>query len=237
MRDAQRLSFYFIWYSVLMDVKMRTEWKVLLKEELEKPYVTELLEKVRGEYLKNPVFPVPSRIFRALELVEPKEVRVVILGQDPYHTPGVADGLAFSTLPNNRIPPSLQNIFKEIETEYGAVNKNPDLTRWAKQGVLLLNASLSVRTGEANSHAEYGWHTFTDAIIEKLSLTQEHIVFLLWGAFAGKKETLIDKEKHLVLKSTHPSPLSAYKGFFGNNHFIQTNTYLAEHGRKVVDWR
>lgn len=221
-----------------MDVTMRTEWKVLLKEELTKPYFTELSEKVRGEYLNHPVFPHPSRIFRALELVDPKEVRVVILGQDPYHTPGVADGLAFSTLPNNRIPPSLQNIFKEIEQEFGEVcTKNPDLTRWAEQGVLLLNASLSVRTGEANSHAEYGWHTFTDAIIEKLSYTQEHIVFLLWGAFASKKESLIDKKKHLVLKSVHPSPLSAHKGFFGNNHFIQTNEYLAKHGRKVVDWR
>lgn len=215
---------------------MRTEWKALLKEELIKPYFKKLSEKVRSEYLEQPVLPPPSCIFRAFELVTPETVRVVIIGQDPYHTPGVADGLAFSTHSENNVPPSLQNIFKEIESEYGTVNKDPNLTRWATQGVLLLNASLSVRAGEANSHAEYGWHVFTDAIITQLSQTQEHIVFLLWGAFAGKKEILIDKEKHLVLKSAHPSPLSAHKGFLGNNHFIQANTYLAQHGEKEIQW-
>lgn len=221
-----------------VNVKMAETWKKLLEEEFEKPYFKELAEKVRGEYLKGPVFPHPSRVFRAFELVAPEEVRVVILGQDPYHTPGVADGLAFSTLPDNSIPPSLQNMFKEIESEFGiSVHRNPDLTRWAQQGVLLLNASLSVRSGQANSHADYGWHTFTDAVISAISRTQEHGVFLLWGAFAGKKEDLIDWTKHLILKSAHPSPLSASRGFFDNNHFKTANEYLKEHGRGEIDWR
>ena len=222
------------------NVKIAPEWKGLLEEEFEKPYFKELSVKVRNEYLKGVVFPHPSRVFRAFELVKPKDVRVVILGQDPYHTPGVADGLAFSTLPKNRIPPSLQNMFKEIDSEFGtgyAKKNDPDLTRWAQQGVLLLNASLSVRSGEANSHADYGWHAFTDATIAALSKTQEHIVFLLWGAFAGKKDDLIDWEKHVVLQSPHPSPLSASRGFFGNNHFKLANEYLKEHNRGEINWR
>lgn len=218
-------------------VHIADEWKKLLSTEFEKQYFQELSEKVRGEYLAGPVFPHPSKVFRAFELVKPEEVKVVILGQDPYHTPGVADGLAFSSLSNNRIPPSLLNMFKEIEDEFGITcEKNPDLTRWAKQGVLLLNASLSVRSGEANSHADYGWHTFTDAVIQTISNTQEHVVFMLWGAFAGKKEDLIDWEKHLTLTSPHPSPLSASRGFFGNNHFKLANEYLKEHGRSEIDW-
>jgi len=217
---------------------MPVAWKVLLQEEFEKPYFQQLSERVRNEYLEKTVFPHPTNIFRAFEIKEPRAVKVVILGQDPYHTPGVADGLAFSTLPQNTIPPSLQNIFKEIENEFGvACNKNPDLTRFATQGVLLLNASLSVRSGEANSHSEYGWHTFTDAIISALSKRHEHIVFLLWGSFAGKKEVLIDSSKHLILKSPHPSPLSAYRGFFGNNHFTLANEYLKKHGRTEINWR
>lgn len=220
------------------EVKIALEWKSLLKEEFEKQYFKELSEKVRNEYLKVPVFPPPSNVFRAFELVKPEEVKVVILGQDPYHTPGVADGLAFSSKPGNRVPPSLQNIFKEIAHEFGSVpSDDPDLTRWARQGVLLLNASLSVRSGEANSHADYGWHTFTDAVIRALSEKEEHVVFMLWGAFAGKKEELIDWEKHLVLTSPHPSPLSASRGFFGNNHFKLANEYLEKHGRMPINWR
>lgn len=223
---------------VAENVKISKEWKKLLEAEFEKPYFRELTKKVRGEYLKGPVFPHPSRVFRAFELVKPEEVRAVILGQDPYHTPGVADGLAFSTLPDNPIPPSLLNIFKEIEAEFGITcEKNPDLTRWAQQGVLLLNASLSVKSGQANSHADYGWHTFTDAVISAVSSTREHVVFLLWGAFAGKKEDLIDWTKHLVLKSPHPSPLSASKGFFGNNHFKLANEYIKKHEYKEINWR
>lgn len=220
------------------DVHIAPKWKALLETEFAKPYFSELSDRVRSEYLKGPVFPHPSRVFRAFELVSPSDVRVVILGQDPYHTPGVADGLAFSTIPGNRVPPSLQNIFKEIESEFGApCNKSPDLERWARQGVLLLNASLSVRSGEANSHADYGWHTFTDAVIHALSESQEHVVFMLWGSFARKKSALIDSSKHLILESAHPSPLSAHNGFFGNGHFKLANDYLVAHGRSLIEWR
>ncbi len=219
------------------DVHIAPKWKALLETEFAKPYFSELSDRVRSEYLKGPVFPHPSRVFRAFELVSPSDVRVVILGQDPYHTPGVADGLAFSTIPGNRVPPSLQNIFKEIESEFGApCNKSPDLERWAKQGVLLLNASLSVRSGEANSHAEYGWHTFTDAVIHALSESQEHVVFMLWGSFARKKSALIDSSKHLILESAHPSPLSAHNGFFGNGHFKKANEYLKKHSKPEIQW-
>jgi uracil-DNA glycosylase len=221
-----------------MDVKIAPAWKKLLEAEFERPYFQELSEKVRKEYLAGPVFPHPSRVFRAFELTKPENVKVVILGQDPYHTPGVADGLAFSSLPGNRVPPSLQNMFKEIESEFGYVcTQSPDLTRWAKQGVLLLNASLSVRASEANSHQNYGWHVFTDAVIRAISETQHHVVFMLWGMFAGKKADLIDKEKHLILMSPHPSPLSASRGFFGNNHFTYANEYLKKHQRSEIDWR
>ncbi len=220
------------------DVKMAPEWKKLLDKEFTKPYFRELAERVRGEYLKGSVFPHPARVFRTFELTKPEDVRVVILGQDPYHTPGVADGLAFSSLPDNPIPPSLQNIFKEIEKEFGITcDKNPDLTRWARQGVLLLNASLSVKAGQANSHADFGWHVFTDAAISAISEKCAHVVFMLWGAFAGNKENSIDFAKHLVLKSPHPSPLSAHRGFFGNGHFKKANEYLSSHGRGEVDWR
>ncbi len=220
------------------DVKIAPEWKALLSEEFSKPYFASLRERVRKEYLQGAVFPHPSKVFRAFELVKPEDIRVVILGQDPYHTPGVADGLAFSSLPENPIPPSLQNIFKEIENEFGIeCEHSPDLTRWARQGVLLLNASLSVGAGEANSHTDFGWHDFTDAVISAISREEKSVVFLLWGAFAGKKDERIDWTKHLILKSPHPSPLSAHRGFFGNGHFKQANDYLREHGRGEIDWR
>ncbi|MEK7063287.1 MAG: uracil-DNA glycosylase [Patescibacteria group bacterium] len=219
------------------DVKIAPEWRLLLEEEFGKPYFVELSSAVREEYLKGPVFPHPSRVFRAFELVKPSEVRVVILGQDPYHTPGVADGLAFSTVPPSPVPPSLQNIFKEIAAEFGTPpSRDPNLTRWAEQGVLLLNASLSVRSGQANSHADMGWHLFTDAAIAAISHTQEHVVFMLWGAFARKKAVLIDASKHLALESAHPSPLSAHNGFLGNGHFKLANDYLTQNGRSPIDW-
>lgn len=217
-------------------VKIRAEWEALLKTEFEKQYFKTLSEKVRNEYLAGPVFPNPKYVFRAFDLVAPQDVRVVILGQDPYHTPGVADGLAFSTLPNNPVPPSLQNIFKELRAEGFDTKNDPDLTRWAKQGVLLLNASLSVRSGEANSHADYGWHQFTDTVIRAISEQEKHVVFMLWGSFAGRKEELVDTSKHLVLMSAHPSPLSAHRGFLGNNHFTLANDYLAAHSRSPIDW-
>ena len=220
------------------DVRIADEWKKLLVAEFEKPYFQELASKVRAEYLARKVFPQPQRVFRAFDLVKPDDVRVVIIGQDPYHTPGVADGLAFSSLPGNAVPPSLSNIFSEIENEFGVpCKRDPDLTRWANQGVLLLNASLSVRSGQANSHSDLGWHVFTDAVIEIVSRTQQHVVFMLWGSFAGKKDVLIDRSRHLILRSPHPSPLSASRGFFGNGHFKLANDYLEKHGRKAIDWR
>lgn len=218
-------------------IQLSDEWKSLLQDEFEKKYFKTLTSKVKQEYLKESIFPHPKNIFRAFDLVNPSKVRVVILGQDPYHTPGVADGLAFSTNSENKVPPSLLNIFKEIQDEFGGtLSADPDLARWATQGVLLLNASLSVRSGNANSHAEYGWHLFTDAVITKLSENHEHIVFLLWGTFARNKATLIDWQKHFVLQSPHPSPLSAHKGFFGNGHFKMTNDYLKKRGYKQIDW-
>lgn len=218
------------------NVKIHEAWKQLLKPEFQKPYFTELSDRVRQEYLQETVFPHPRHVFRAFDLVKPNDVRVVILGQDPYHTPGVADGLAFSTLPGNPVPPSLQNIFKELRAEGFNTKDDPNLERWAKQGVLLLNASLSVRSGEANSHADYGWHHFTDAVIKTLSDRESHIVFMLWGNFARKKASLIDATKHLVLESAHPSPLSAHNGFLGNNHFKNANEYLVKNGRSPIDW-
>lgn len=224
-----------------MNVKISDHWKRLLVDEFSKDYFSSLTEKVRKEYLEGKVFPLPKNIFRAFDMCAPSAIKVVILGQDPYHTPGVADGLAFSTLPGNPVPPSLQNIFKEIQEEYKdeygtPINKDPDLTRWAEQGVLLLNASLSVKSGVANSHADYGWHQFTDAVIKAISENTEHVVFLLWGSFAGRKDELIDQEKHLVLKSPHPSPLSANRGFFGNGHFRKANEYLKQHNRTGITW-
>lgn len=216
-------------------------WKPLLAAELEKEYFKYVRTAVRDAYATQSIFPEQKNLFRALALCPPEKIKVVILGQDPYHTPGVADGLAFSTLPKNKIPPSLLNIFKEVASEYGAdnsvsVNRDPDLTRWATQGVLLLNASLSVRSGEANSHADFGWHIFTDAIISTISHEREHVVFILWGAFAGKKVGLIDQRKHLVLTAVHPSPLSAHRGFFGCGHFKTANEYLKVHGLEEIVW-
>jgi uracil-DNA glycosylase len=167
----------------------------------------------------------------------PADVRVVILGQDPYHTPGVADGLAFSSIEGNPVPPSLLNIYKEIESEFScSCPRTPDLTRWAEQGVLLLNASLTVRSGEANSHADIGWHEFTDAVIRIIGEKEEHVVFMLWGNYARQKRVLIDSDKHLILESPHPSPLAAHRGFFGNNHFKKANQYLLEKGRGQIVW-
>ncbi len=212
------------------------KWSNLLRDEFDKPYSKELFTKVRSAYGADEVFPSQQNLFRAFELCVPKDVRVVILGQDPYHTLGVADGLAFSSGGENLIPPSLRNIYKEIKSEYGSCPNDPDLTRWAKQGVLLLNVTLTVRSGEANSHADIGWHEFTDAVIRKLSEDEDHIVFMLWGNFAQKKRTLIDESKHLILESVHPSPLSAHRGFLGNSHFKKANEYLTTQGRGSVDW-
>jgi uracil-DNA glycosylase len=219
------------------DVKIAPTWEPLLEGEFMKPYFIALRKKVREAYISTKVFPKPTQMFRAFELCAPEHVRVVILGQDPYHTPGVADGLAFSSFPQNPVPPSLLNIYKEIETEFGVqCPRNPDLSNWAEQGVLLLNASLTVESGVANSHADFGWHQFTDAVIRTISHEEEHVVFMLWGSFARIKRELIDENKHLILESAHPSPLSAYKGFFGNNHFKMANEYLWEWDKGEIVW-
>ena len=221
----------------MSEINIAPQWEALLREEFEKPYFSTLRQKVRMAYLHKKIFPLPKNVFRAFDLCMPSDVRVVILGQDPYHTPGVADGLAFSSVPGNPIPPSLQNIYKEIEAEFGSsCVKSPDLTHWAEKGVLLLNASLTVESGIANSHSDIGWHEFTDAVMRILSDTQEHNVFILWGNYARAKRSLIDHEKHLVLESAHPSPLSVYKGFSGNGHFREANAYLTENGRGEIHW-
>lgn len=218
-------------------VRIAPAWLPLLEREFEQPYFIALRAKVREAYLLRRVCPKPANMFRAFELCVPTAVKVVILGQDPYHTPGVADGLAFSSFPGNPVPPSLENTYKEIEAEFGCpVERTPDLTRWAKQGVLLLNASLTVEEGRANSHIDFGWHTFTDAVIGVISRECTHVVFLLWGNYARQKQSLIDVTKHCILESPHPSPLSAYKGFFGNNHFKNANTFLELNGRGWIDW-
>ena len=219
------------------EIKISPAWEPLLREEFAKAYFRQLREKVRAAYLAGRAFPPPARIFRAFDLCPPERIKVVILGQDPYHTPGVADGLAFSSFPTNPIPPSLLNVYKEIEAEFGCrCPRAPDLTHWAEQGVLLLNASLTVQAGAANSHVDYGWHEFTDAVIRIVSRQCEHVVFLLWGSFARQKKGLIDASRHLVLESPHPSPLSAHKGFFGNGHFKRANDYLEREGRGGIAW-
>lgn len=218
------------------EIKISPEWGELLFKEFTKSYFVELWEKAQKPFFSKNIFPHPANIFRALNMCAPKEVRVVILGQDPYHTPGVADGLAFSSPEGNPVPPSLRNIFKEIEREYGSCPQTPDLSSWAKQGVLLLNATLTVEAGKANSHVAFGWHEFTDTVIRLLSDKEQHIVFLLWGNSARQKNTLIDASKHLILESAHPSPLSSYKGFLGNGHFKKANEYLEKQGRRSIDW-
>ena len=219
------------------DIKMEPSWKETLKTEFEKPYFKELTEFVRGEYLSAKVFPPPKFIFHAFELTPFDKVKVIILGQDPYHGDGQAHGLCFSVPEDTEMPPSLKNIYIEIVGEFGGkVPRYGNLEHWAKQGVLLLNATLTVRAHTAGSHQGKGWETFTDAVIKTLSEKKEHLVFLLWGNYAKKKSELIDWEKHRVLESAHPSPFSAANGFFGCKHFSQANAYLATHGQEPIKW-
>lgn len=220
-----------------MQVSIEDSWKKALAAEFKKDYFTNLANSVRKSYLNSTVYPPPKSVFNAFSLCPLPKVKVVILGQDPYHGPGQAHGLSFSVPEGERIPPSLRNIYKEIETDLGkAIPSSGNLERWAKQGVLLLNATLTVEKSRPNSHQTLGWEFFTDAAIKAVSQKQDHVVFLLWGKFAQNKESLIDQDKHLVLKAPHPSPFSADRGFFGCKHFSQTNQYLEKQGQKAIDW-
>lgn len=221
----------------MMDVKIENSWKTQLQNEFEKDYFIKLTGYVRDEYKKYRVYPNGSMIFNAFNRCPFDDVRVVILGQDPYHEPGQAHGLCFSVPEGISLPPSLQNIFKEIESDMGyKPYQDGNLERWAKQGVLLLNATLTVRAHQAGSHQNKGWESFTDTVIHKLAEEKSGLVFILWGSYAQKKGSFIDGNKHLVLRSVHPSPLSAYNGFFGNHHFSKTNEWLIARGQKPIDW-
>lgn len=221
-----------------MGVKIESSWKEVLKEEFEKEYFKNLTEFVRNEYSGNtPIYPPARLIFNAFDHCPFDKVKVVILGQDPYHGAGQANGLCFSVNRGIQFPPSLMNIFKEISSDTGApIPQDGDLTRWSDQGVLLLNATLTVRAAQAGSHQRRGWEEFTDAAIRQLASLRENIVFILWGSYAQKKGAFIERAKHLVLTSPHPSPLSAYQGFFGNHHFSKANQYLTEHGKAPIIW-
>ncbi len=223
-----------------MNVKIEQSWKEALAAEWEKPYFAELASFVRSRYCSNTVYPPAGRIFAAFEGCPFDKVKVVIIGQDPYHGPGQANGYCFSVNPGIQLPPSLVNIYKEMLSDVGAPGQpmpvSGDLGYLASQGVLLLNATLTVDAHQAASHQGHGWETFTDAVIESINHGRENVVFLLWGSYAIRKGALIDRSRHLVLTSPHPSPLSAHRGFFGNHHFSQANAYLAAHGKEPVKW-
>lgn len=220
-----------------MNVKIEQSWKNALSAEFDKDYFIKLTDFVRGEYLSGKtIYPEPKNIFNAFNLCPLNDVKVVIIGQDPYHEPGQAHGLCFSVLPPTSNPPSLQNIYKEIEADTGKKSvTNGDLTYWAQQGVLLLNSTLTVQAHLAASHAGRGWEQFTDAVI-RATASRDNIVYMLWGSYAQKKASIVDASKNLILKSAHPSPLSAYRGFFGNHHFSQANNYLIQHNKTPIDW-
>lgn len=220
-----------------MEVQIEESWKKKLADEFEKPYFEQLTEFVRNAYRTSTVYPEGKNIFNAFYHTPFDKVKVVIIGQDPYHGPNQAHGLCFSVQDGVKVPPSLVNIYKEIEAETGkAAPASGNLTHWADQGVFLLNATLTVEAGKAASHQGKGWEEFTDAVIKKLSDEGENIVFLLWGSPAQKKGRFIDRTKHLVLESPHPSPLSAYRGFLGNGHFNRTNEYLTAHELTPINW-
>lgn len=221
-----------------MDVRMESTWKQQLAPEFEKPYFKVLTDFVRAEYASHTCYPPGSQIFRAFDLCPFPQVKVVIIGQDPYHEPRQAHGLCFSVADGVAFPPSLQNVFKEIHDDVGApIPQSGDLTRWATQGVLLLNATLTVRAHQAASHQRHGWEQLTDAAIHALSTQRENLVFMLWGGYARSKAALIDTSRHLVLQCVHPSPLSANRGgWFGNHHFSLCNRYLQQHGQNPIVW-
>lgn len=221
-----------------MNVKIEESWKKVLHQEFDKPYFKQITEHLKTEKAQGKIiYPPGPLIFNAFLQTPFDEVKVVILGQDPYHGPGQAMGLSFSVQDGVQPPPSLVNIFKELHSDIGmAIPNTGNLTPWAQQGVLLLNASLTVRAGEPMSHSKIGWHHFTDTVIEKVSALKENVVFLLWGKFAQQKEEMIDTKKHHILKAAHPSPLSANNGFFGCRHFSKTNAFLSKKGLDPIDW-
>jgi uracil-DNA glycosylase len=221
-----------------MDVKIESGWKNRLRSEFEKEYFVRLTGFIKDEYRNSKIYPPGALIFNAFDVCPFEKVRAVIIGQDPYHGPGQAHGLCFSVKDGVEFPPSLINIFKEIESDMGIPQPSSgDLTRWARQGVLLLNATLTVRAHQAGSHQKKGWEEFTDYVIKILNSEKKNIVFFLWGSYAQKKGESIDRSRHLVLESVHPSPLSASKGFFGNRHFSRCNDYLVSNGIEPIDWR
>lgn len=218
-------------------IRIHPSWREALASEFSAPYFSALTEFVRAEYSAGTCYPPAGEIFAAFDRCPFSEVKVVLLGQDPYHGAGQAEGLCFSVRDGVLPPPSLQNIFKELHDDLGVpVPTSGSLRRWADQGVLLLNATLTVRAGAAGSHQGRGWETFTDAAIRALSSQREHLVFLLWGAYAGRKAALIDRSRHCILTAPHPSPLSAYRGFFGSHPFSQANAYLVAHGLQPISW-
>ncbi len=220
-----------------MEVKTAESWRKYLEKEFQQPYFADLVIFVKEAYRQHKVYPPAKEIFRAFDLCSFEATKVVILGQDPYHGPGQANGLCFSVREEVAIPPSLVNIFKEIHHQLAAeIPSHGNLERWAKQGVLLLNATLTVQASTPGAHQKKGWEQFTDAVISTISQEKEHIVFLLWGVYAGKKEHLIDRGKHMVLKSPHPSPFSAHRGFFGNEHFVRANGYLKKNNLAEIVW-
>lgn len=221
----------------MSNIKIHPSWKSRLSEEFEKEYFQNLSAEIRQEYMTQTVYPPPKDVFRAFDMCPFEEVKVVIIGQDPYHGPKQANGLCFAVHDGIAIPPSLKNIFKEIENDLGVrPYDSGDLSRWAKQGVLMLNSVLTVRAHQAASHKGKGWEQFTDAVVEKLNAERQGIVYLLWGRYAQDKGAVVNREKNLVLTSAHPSPFSATK-FFGNHHFSRCNEYLEENEKEAIDWR
>ncbi len=220
-----------------MEVKIEESWKLLLADEFEKKYFIELRGFVRKEYKTHKIYPPAKLIFNAFDQCPFDKLKIIILGQDPYHGPGQAHGLCFSVNDRVAFPPSLRNIFKELKNDVGKeIPQSGNLIDWAKQGVLLLNATLTVRANQAGSHQKKGWETFTNAVIHKIDEEKEHVVFILWGNYAIQKGKLIDQNKHLVLTSVHPSPLSASRGFFGNHHFQKANNFLIKNNLEPVKW-
>ncbi len=221
----------------MLNIEIEPSWAALLSAEFSKPYFKNLVQFIDTEKLKYTILPPENEVFAAFNACPFNELKLVILGQDPYHGIGQANGLAFSVHDGVKIPPSLRNIYKELHDDVGKeIPKTGNLSHWAKQGVLMLNATLTVRASEAGSHQNRGWEQFTDVVMKIVSAQKSNLVFMLWGAYAQKKGKIIDRSKHLVLESAHPSPLAAYRGFFGNKHFSKANEYLTKHGYKAINW-